>query len=158
MRILLISPRWSGYGNRKKVKVREGHAHPLTLGIIAALSEGHEVRIINEHLQEIPFREHWDLVGITCATYTAPRAYEIGDIFRSQGTRVVMGGVHPTLMPDECLQHCDSVVRGEVEGVWQSVLRDTARQDTLPIYEGGTLEDMSLIPNPSRKLFAAPRQ
>jgi len=158
MRILLVSPRWAGHGNRKKIKVREDEVHPLALGIIAALSEGHDVRIVNEHTHQVPYRDGWDLVGITSTTFTAPRAYEIAREFRTRGIPVVMGGVHPTLMPDECLDHCDTVVRGEAENVWRDVLRDAAENTLRPVYEGGVASDLSLVPTPRRDLFRAPRQ
>jgi radical SAM superfamily enzyme YgiQ (UPF0313 family) len=156
MRILLISPRWAGFGNRKKVKVREREVHPLTLGIIAALSGDHEVHIIDEQVQRIPFQETWDLVGITCTTYVAPQAYQIAGVFRSRGVPVIMGGVHPTLMPEECLRHGDSVVRGEAETVWERVLHDAEKRNLAPVYEGGAVTDMSLIPPPRRDLFHRP--
>ncbi len=158
MRILLISPRWSGYGSRRKIKVHEREVHPLTLGIIAALCGDHDVRIVNEHTQRIPFDEPWDLVGLTCTTYVAPRAYQIAADFRARGVPVVMGGVHPNLMPEECLQNCDAVVRGEVELVWQDVLRDAERGELAPTYDGQVVTDMSLIPNPRRDLYSSPRQ
>jgi len=41
------------------------------------------------------------------------RGYEIADQFRSKGIPVVMGGVHPSFMPQEALRHCDAVVIGE---------------------------------------------
>lgn len=159
MRILLVSPRWEGVGNRKKVKVREARARPLTLGILAALCPpGHEVRIVDEHAGPIPYSPTWDLVGITCTTYRAPRAYAIAGLFKTLGVPVVMGGVHPTLQPRECLKHCSAVVRGEAEPVWARVLDDAARGELEPIYEGGVLEDLSQIPIPRRDLYGPPRQ
>jgi radical SAM superfamily enzyme YgiQ (UPF0313 family) len=57
-------------------------------------------------------------------TSNAPRAYYLADEFKKRGKTVVMGGVHPTILPDEALQHADSVVIGEAEGVWEQVLED----------------------------------
>ncbi|MEE9466348.1 MAG: radical SAM protein [Candidatus Neomarinimicrobiota bacterium] len=153
MRILLISPRWAGFGNRKKVKVREKKATPLTLGILAGLSREHQVVIVDEHAQKIPFHEPWDLVGITSTTYKAPRAYEIADSFKSLGVQVIVGGIHPTLQPDQCLEHCSSVVTGEAEPVWNQVLHDAARQQLAPIYNAGILEDLSKVPFARRDLY-----
>lgn len=56
-----------------------------------------------------------DAVGITTITPTAPRAYEIGDIIREHGIPVFMGGPHVSFLPDEALNHCDYVLRGEAE-------------------------------------------
>ncbi|MEK7494191.1 MAG: radical SAM protein, partial [Patescibacteria group bacterium] len=43
------------------------------------------------------------------------RAYEIADILRGEGIPVFMGGVHVTYLPDEALEHCDFVLRGEAD-------------------------------------------
>ena len=48
-------------------------------------------------------------------TYNAPRAYEIGDRFRSKGKTVIFGGYHPSFMPDEAIQHADAICIGEAE-------------------------------------------
>ena len=80
----------------------------------------HEVKIVEEEMEDIYFDEDCDLVGISCMTTTAPRAYEIAREFKKRNKTVVMGGVHPTVMPDEALQHADSIVVGEAEGIWES--------------------------------------
>ena len=121
LRVLLVSPKWAGHGHRKKIKVREDDVHPLTLGILAALSAGHQVRIVDEHVEPVPFDEPWDLVGITATTYRAPRAYAIADRFRARRVPVVLGGIHPTLLPEEGLGHADAVVRGEAESTLPSM-------------------------------------
>ena len=50
------------------------------------------------------------------------RGYEIADPFRARGVPVVMGGVHPSFMPQDRSKHCDAVVIGEVELVIDSCL------------------------------------
>ena len=67
------------------------------------------------------------MVGITCMTAAAPPAYEIARHFRGRGIPVVLGGMHPTLCPDEAIQHADAIVTGDAEGVWQKVLADVSR-------------------------------
>ena len=52
------------------------------------------------------------------------RGYEIADQFRAKGVPVVMGGVHPSFMPQEALKHSDAVVIGEVELVIDRMLDD----------------------------------
>jgi radical SAM superfamily enzyme YgiQ (UPF0313 family) len=48
-------------------------------------------------------------------TFNAPRAYEIADKFRVRGKSVIFGGYHPSFLPDEVIQHADSVCLGEAE-------------------------------------------
>jgi radical SAM superfamily enzyme YgiQ (UPF0313 family) len=97
----------------------------LTLGIISALTPPDiEVDVVEEEIQEIDFNKHYDLVGITCMTASASRAYQLSSVFRKKGAKVVLGGIHPTVMPDEAIANCDCVVMGEAEGCWDELLKD----------------------------------
>jgi radical SAM superfamily enzyme YgiQ (UPF0313 family) len=113
-RIVLVEPRALGYHIYTRVVIpRLG---PILLGTILR-DRGYEVEVYVEELLEPTDEELFsaDLVGISTITNTAPRAYEIADRVRAQGIPVVMGGFHPTFMPDEALDHADYVVRGEGE-------------------------------------------
>ena len=76
---------------------------------------GYNARVFIEDLAEPDwsFILSSDLVCISTITSTAFRAYEIGDILKAKGIPVIMGGAHPSFLPDETLSHCDYVVRGE---------------------------------------------
>jgi radical SAM superfamily enzyme YgiQ (UPF0313 family) len=65
-----------------------------------------------------------DLVGISVSSKTAARSYAIADAYRKRGTRVVLGGIHVTALPNEALAHADAVVSGEAEGIWETVIAD----------------------------------
>ncbi|MBI5049178.1 MAG: cobalamin B12-binding domain-containing protein, partial [Deltaproteobacteria bacterium] len=56
-----------------------------------------------------------DAVGISTITSTSTRAYEIAQIVRKAGIPVFMGGPHVTYLPDEALESCDYVLRGEAD-------------------------------------------
>src|SRR5580704_10910291 len=62
------------------------------------------------------------LVGISVNSKTAARAYEIADAYRKRGSRVVLGGIHVTALPEEGLDHADAVVSGEAEWIWQQII------------------------------------
>src|ERR1700693_190249 len=81
-----------------------------------------------------------DLVGITAFTSQANRAYEVAAHFRRLGVPVVMGGIHATMCLDEVIEHVDSVVTGEAEGIWTQVLRDTQDGSLKRRYDGGLAE------------------
>lgn len=68
-------------------------------------------------------------------TFSAKRAYTIADSLRRQGILVIMGGFHPTLLPDEALGHADSVVIGEAENVWENVISDLRSRTLQKIYK-----------------------
>lgn len=136
MKILLISPAVS----KSKRTVKELMMPQLALYILEGLTpDAHSVKIIEEEVQAIDFGEPCDLVGISCMTANAPRAYEVAAEFRALGKTVVMGGVHPTILPEESLQHADCVVIGEAEGVWEALLED---------FSAGTLKQRYHNPAP----------
>ena len=121
MKILLISPTIDA-----EKRTNRGLMMPqLALYILEGLTPPEfEVMIIEEEKEVIDLEQECDLVGISCMTANAPRAYELCHEFRSRGKTVVLGGVHPTILPDEALQHADCVVIGEAEGVWVKLLQD----------------------------------
>jgi radical SAM superfamily enzyme YgiQ (UPF0313 family) len=159
LKILLINPKWNGFGNRKKIKVSEKKVHPLTLGIIAGIilkhNSNHQVTIVNQSISEISFGNSYDLVGITVNTYTAPIAYEIADKFRKNKVKVLLGGVHATLCPDECQEHADTTLSGEAEELLPQILDDLLCSQLKPFYQANAVEDLHKIPFPRRDLFSA---
>ncbi|MFH1484201.1 MAG: radical SAM protein [Chloroflexota bacterium] len=127
---------------------------PLGLAMLAALTPPEvEVSITDENVTAIDLQKDTDLVGITVLTLTAQRAYDIADTFRARGVKVVLGGVHPSFLPEEASQHADSVVIGEAEEVWPNLLEDFKANKLQRIY--GQPERPSLVglPIPRRDLF-----
>ncbi len=97
----------------------------LALYILEGLTPPeYEVKTIEEEADYVDLEQECDLVGISCMTSNAPRAYELCHEFKKRGKTVILGGVHPTILPEEALQHADSVVVGEAEGVWETLLKD----------------------------------
>jgi len=129
MRILLVAPR-SEYPIPGWIRIPQ-----LSLVILEALSgNDQQVVIAEEDLAPIPLEEKWDLVGITVMTATAPRAYVLARAFRERGAKVVLGGIHPSVLPEEATRHADAVLVGEAEGFWPVILEDAARDELKPIY------------------------
>jgi radical SAM superfamily enzyme YgiQ (UPF0313 family) len=83
-----------------------------------------------------------DVVGIGIHTLNALRGYEIGRIARDRGARVVFGGVHASLYPDEAFERgaAHAVVRGDGDAAWSEVLDDCVHGSPQRIYEGGRIE------------------
>jgi radical SAM superfamily enzyme YgiQ (UPF0313 family) len=78
-----------------------------------------------------------DLVAISVETFTARRAYEIAALYRAKGVPVVLGGPHPTLLPEEAAQYCDCVVIGDAEGQWERLVEDACHGKLQPRYKLG---------------------
>jgi len=119
-RLLLVYPATEKLGWVKRFQLPS-----LALKQVAASTPPDwEVTLADEVQEEIPYDGGFDLVGITAMTHQAVRAYEIADRFREAGVPVVLGGIHPTVLPDEALAHADAVVIGEAEPVWTQLLSD----------------------------------
>ena len=139
MRILLIAPatgRWLHIGRKGIFGGRTFRFSLLSLLAVAAETpEEHSVTICDEQIDEIdPQTVEADLVGITCMTSNAPRAYEFAADFRQRGIPVVLGGIHPTLCPDEAREHADAILIGDAEGLWPTIVRDAENGNLQPIY------------------------
>ena len=120
-KLLLINPakRRTGYLLTRFVRFS-----PLGLAYVAAATpDNWEVKVIDENIGEMAY-EDADLVGITAFTSSINRAYEVAQEYRQRGIKVVMGGIHVSMLPDEALNYADCVVIGEVEGIWKQVLDD----------------------------------
>ncbi|NCB40459.1 MAG: B12-binding domain-containing radical SAM protein [Erysipelotrichia bacterium] len=72
---------------------------------------------------------------ITTETFAALRAYQIASEFRRRGVRVILGGFHPTLLPEEAEHFCDALALGEVENIWPEVIADLGRGQLKKVYK-----------------------
>src|SRR3954471_13609897 len=91
MRILLIGPTALDYDG-KPIKQRKLHLPGLTLPMLAAVTPADvQLRLLSETVEDIPYDEHWDLVGLTGMGSGIFRAWQIADEFRKRKVPVVMG-------------------------------------------------------------------
>lgn len=98
---------------------------PLSMAILKAYTpKGVDLEFFDEFLEDIPAHLETDLVAMSVQTFTAYRSYQLADRFRKKGIPVVMGGYHPSLVPEEASAHADSVVIGDAEKVWARLVND----------------------------------
>ena len=129
-------------------------APPLSLAQIAALTPPEfEVSISDENISSVDLHKDVDLVGITTMTQTANRAYEIADSYRARGIKVVIGGIHASVLPEEASKHADSVVIGEAEGIWSTLIEDFKSNNLKSIYRQDKRPSLVNLPVPRRDLF-----
>jgi radical SAM superfamily enzyme YgiQ (UPF0313 family) len=129
----------------------------LALPLLASLSPP-EVKIsfTDDLLTPIDLRKNLkavDLVGITVLSKTALRAYEIAEAYRKKGIPVVLGGIHPTALPEEAKEHADSVVIGEAEEIWPHLIEDVRTGNLKPFYRQEGYTELSKIPIPRREIL-----
>jgi radical SAM superfamily enzyme YgiQ (UPF0313 family) len=156
LRILLVSPK----SNFPDVTPGWLCIPQLPLSILAALTPPeNEVVMVEEEREHLPLGENWDVVGISAMTATAPRAYEVASLFKQNGAKVILGGIHPSVLPQEAAQFADAVVVGEAEGVWEQVLHDARRNQLRKVYHN-LQPDISESPlpvrNKARSIFGLP--
>jgi bacteriochlorophyll C8 methyltransferase len=130
---------------------------PPSLGIpiLASLTPPEvEIEFVDDNSGD-PLRpeDERDLVAINCFMPQARRAFEIADIYRAHGRKVIMGGLFPSFRVEECLQHADSVNTGEGEPTWPMILRDAAAGALQRVYKGGSRFDLSKMKPPRRDIF-----
>ncbi len=156
MKVALISPRGPLYRHRSGIFGKSLRYAPLTLTTLAALIPQElnvELSLYDEGIEEIPDDLQADLIGISAITGTASRSYLLAGQFRERGIPVVLGGVHPTLCPDEAQQNADSIVTGYAEDTWPQLLNDFAKGQMAPRYTQDPNLDLGGRPRPRRDLI-----
>lgn len=151
MKILFLSPGWP----KGRLWGELGFKFPtLSLASLAAVTPpAWEVAFHDDAVRATDFESDADLIALTAMTAQANRAYQLADAFRSRGKTVVMGGFHASNLPDEALQHVDSVVVGEGELAWPRLLADFQAGSLQPVYRAEGLIDTALIPQARREIF-----
>lgn len=155
MRIKLIAP--AEQGENGVPGAETFRIQRLSLPLLAALTPiGHSLKIVDETFAPDNVQEDVDLVGITVMTDLAPRAYFLADRYRLRGVKVVMGGIHPTVLPAEALKHADCVILGEAEGSWARLLSDAASGQMRRLYRADRATDLKGMPFPRWDLYPRP--
>ncbi len=160
MKVRFVYPKFARHADshpelRQHVPCNE-YFGPPSLGIacLAAVTPpGWELDFRDDRLEDIGLDDDVNLVAISCFTPSAKRAMELADEFRARRRNVVMGGIFPTMSPDEVAIHADAVVVGEGEGVWPRVLDDCVRGKLEPRYVETTPVDLSTLPLPRVDLY-----
>ncbi|HBE00879.1 MAG: hypothetical protein A2096_01245 [Spirochaetes bacterium GWF1_41_5] len=145
-RLLLLNPkvRYPHYVNQTELANLLGKksiSYPLSLPLIAALTPAHYlITIKNEEIEQVPFKQQFDLVGITTTATSMKRACEIADYFHSRGSIIIMGGTGASYMQEQALAHADSIITGEAEGAWKDFITDFERGKPKKIYRSSQVE------------------
>lgn len=154
MRILLILARDRLYRHEGPFRRILIYA-PLMLTTLAALVpeelDAH-IDLVDEGTQKPDYEgKLYDVVGISCVSSSSTRAYSLAEYWRAKGAFVVLGGVHPTLLPEEAGQHADAIVVGLAEEPWPQLLRDWQAGTVRKTYHADHSRELS-CPAPRRDL------
>ncbi|MGE5179677.1 MAG: B12-binding domain-containing radical SAM protein [Bacteroidota bacterium] len=153
-RILLIGPTALDSVGRP-IRQRKLYLPGLTLPMLAAVTPREaDVRLVFESIHEIPYKEPWDLVGLTGMGSGIVGAWRIADAFRARGIPVVIGGIAASLAPPAwTLEHADAVVVGEAEEIWPRVVADFAAGRPQAVYHAERLTPIDTLPEPRYDLL-----
>ena len=127
---------------------------PLGLLTLAALTPEHwgvslhEPASVTMELVDKILSERPTLVAISALTASILEAYQLADLLRGEGVRVVLGGLHVTACPEEARRHADAIVIGDGESVWASVLEDAELDQLKPVYQSRRPFDLAQSPLP----------
>jgi radical SAM superfamily enzyme YgiQ (UPF0313 family) len=155
LKLLLISPKqqymgYTAYSELAKMFGKKRLMIPLALPMVAAYTpDNYDIRIVDEETENLPLKYKPDIVGITTLAATKERAFEVGDIYRKQGVKVIMGGINASVLPEEYLEHADCVVIGEAENAWEQCLEDFEKGKLQKIYKAEERCDY-VAPKPPR--------
>lgn len=165
MRIALISPRGKVSNNSDFMQFWESSPEVASyrkyftgasvglLTIASLIPKDWKIDYIDENIDIIDFNKNYDIVALSSMTQQAIRAYEIADEFRKRNIKVVIGGIHATVSPDETKEHADSVIIGEGEGVWPGMVRDILNNRLGKFYKAKNFFDLTKSPVPRYDLL-----
>lgn len=125
---------------------------PLTIAVLnSMLPSRFDREFFDDRIENINYDTETDAVFITVETYTAKRAYYIASQFRKRGKKVLLGGYHVTLCPEEAAEHADAIMVGNADKILDTVLADLENGTLQKRYDGGICIGYKM---PDRSIYA----
>lgn len=127
---------------------------PITGIHLAAITpKKYRVRVFHQQVDSLDYETNADLIAVSFFSGFAPAAFQLAEVFRQKGKRVIAGGPHVTYQAAECLCYFDAVVCGEAESVWETVLHDAETNCLQKVYKGEPTQ-LENIPTPRFDLLS----
>ena len=118
---------------------------PVPLAILNALTpKAIETALLDEKTDEVRFEG--DIFAFSLATQYAGKVYAYADELRAAGKKVILGGIHVTVCPEEAMCHADAVVTGEAETLWPQVCADLLAGSLKERYAGSPTPPAQMRP------------
>jgi radical SAM superfamily enzyme YgiQ (UPF0313 family) len=149
MNVYLIKA--SAPGPFKEYKKAMGAPPQNIFSLAAATPQGIGISLCDETIGMKPkLNLKAEIVVLLFHTPDAIHAYSLADKFRAKGKTVVLGGLHPSFMPDEAAEHADTLLLGEAEGIWEDLINDYKNQTLKKKYKREQPVDLAAVkPYPS---------
>lgn len=158
MKITFISPFPDvySYGLRSLSGVAKNAGHETQiLFMTRQFTEPYSQRVLD---QMVEITRGSDLVGVTLMSNFWDNSAAITRAVKEKlGIPVVWGGIHPTIRPEECLQHADYAAVGESEVSFLGLLENLGKKAPIPgirqrgvaeVLRAAPPEDLNQIPLP----------
>lgn len=127
---------------------------PVPLAVLnAATPKTIETALVDEQTERARF--DGDVFAFSVSTQNAGAVYAHADALRAAGKRVILGGIHVTVCPEEAVQHADAIVTGEAETLWPGVCEDLLAHRLEERYTGSPTPPVRMAPVDYR--FFGPR-
>ena len=118
---------------------------PVPLAVLNAVTpKTIETALVDEQTDEVKF--DGDVFAFTLATQFAGKVYRYADNLRAAGKKVILGGIHVTVCPEESMRHADAIVTGEAETLWPTVCEDLLTGKLKERYEGSPTPSLRMVP------------
>ena len=119
-----------------------GRSYPSFFAVLRAFTPAeYKIIEINGDIWGDWYVKGGSIVAISCHTENSLRAYGVARKFRDAGSKVIMGGPHVSVFPQEALEYCDAVVVGAAESVWAQIISDYEQGNLQKIYQGVCLPE-----------------
>ncbi|MBC8042524.1 MAG: radical SAM protein [Rhizobacter sp.] len=143
LKILFITPK-----GKKEEDSSQKPLFSMAIAILVSITPPqHTLELADEVFGDvINFDGDYDLICITSRTMNVTRAYDIADEFLKRGKQVLQGGVHVSFNYDEAKPHATSIITGEAENLWDTVLNDAARGSLKPKYDAKDFPPVNFVP------------
>ena len=108
---------------------------PLGLATLAGyFSEDDEIDLQDQHVEKLNLEDNPDLVIIQVYITNAYRSYKLADYYKKKGSYVVLGGLHVTSLPEEAMEHADTIMIGPGEDIFPKFLQDFKNKNPQKMY------------------------
>jgi len=111
---------------------------PPAMGIpilINLLPDDVSWKVVDQNIEAVDYSDDADIFAISYFTPQAGFAYEIGDEFLRRNKTVIVGGMHPSMAPEDAAGHCTSLCIGEADTVWQTIISDCKNNCLQKVYK-----------------------
>ena len=108
---------------------------PVPLAVLKAVTpKTIETALMDEQADRVWF--DGDVFAFSVSTQNARAVYDHANALRSIGKKVILGGIHVTVCPEEAMRHADAIVTGEAEVLWPTVCEDLLAGALKERYDG----------------------